>query len=43
MYSLRIQVLVLVASYYEQAFEDRISGAWCNVTNGDRRGEGGPE
>jgi hypothetical protein len=38
MYSLRIQVLVLVAAYYEQALEDRISGAWCPVTDGGRRG-----
>jgi hypothetical protein len=37
MYSLRIQVVVQVAAYYEQAFDKGISGAWCHRKNGGRR------
>jgi hypothetical protein len=39
MYSLRIQVLVLVVAYYEPALEERISGAWCRGINGGKGGD----
>jgi hypothetical protein len=41
MYFLRIQVLVLVAAYYVQASEERISGARCHgINGGKKRGSG---
>jgi hypothetical protein len=35
MYSLRIQVLVLVAAYYEQALEERISAPRQTAREGE--------